>query len=304
MSVLIIADSPAAELSKAIKQTLACAKQVGGEVTVAINCPSDSPAVVSLSKLASVTRVWALPEAHTAESIVATLIEHCRDFCHILAPATTFGKNVLPRLAAKLDQEMVSDVIQVLAVNQFKRPIYAGNAIATVTVAGQVVATVRPTAFDALSNEGSGAEVTTLAIADDGKSKFISLQAPDTSRPELTQADIVISGGRGVGSADSFALITSLADQLGAAVGASRAAVDAGFVPNDWQVGQTGKVVAPDLYVAVGISGAIQHLAGMKGSKTIVAINKDEEAPIFEVADYGLVADLFTAVPELTDKVK
>ncbi|WP_119394603.1 electron transfer flavoprotein subunit alpha/FixB family protein [Salinibius halmophilus] len=304
MSVLIIADSPNEALAKSVKQTLMAAYKLGGEVTVAINAQAESEAVKALAAMANVANIWLVPEARTAEAIVATLEDKCNDFCHILGPATTFGKNVLPRLAAKLDKEMVSDVIEILSVDRFKRPIYAGNAIATVKVSGQVIATVRPTAFDAYDDTGDAASVETLSLVDTGKAQFVGLQAPESTRPELTQADIVVSGGRGVGSAENFAIIEGLADKLGAAVGASRAAVDAGYVPNDWQVGQTGKVVAPDLYVAVGISGAIQHLAGMKGSKTIVAINKDEEAPIFEVADFGLVADLFQAVPELSDKVK
>lgn len=303
MSILIIAESPADKLSKSVLQTLQCAKEVGGEVTVAINASADSEAVKTLADIDIVKTVWTLTSVNTAEAWVATLAELCQDFCHILAPATTFGKNVLPRLAAKLDQDMVSDLIEVVSVNQFKRPIYAGNAIATVSVSGQVLATVRPTAFDPYKAQGDTAAIADKQVVDNGQSKFVALQAPQSSRPELTQADIVVSGGRGVGSSENFAVVEQLADKLGAAVGASRAAVDAGFVPNDWQVGQTGKVVAPNLYVAVGISGAIQHLAGMKGSKTIVAINKDEEAPIFEVADFGLVADLFDAVPEMTGKV-
>lgn len=303
MSILIIAESPADKLSKSVLQTLQCAKEVGGEVTVAINASADSEAVKTLADIDIVKTVWTLTSVNTAEAWVATLAELCQDFCHILAPATTFGKNVLPRLAAKLDQDMVSDLIEVVSVNQFKRPIYAGNAIATVSVSGQVLATVRPTAFDPYEAQGDIAAIADKQVVDNGQSKFVALQAPQSSRPELTQADIVVSGGRGVGSSENFAVVEQLADKLGAAVGASRAAVDAGFVPNDWQVGQTGKVVAPNLYVAVGISGAIQHLAGMKGSKTIVAINKDEEAPIFEVADFGLVADLFDAVPEMTGKV-
>jgi electron transfer flavoprotein alpha subunit len=239
--------------------------------------------------------------AQTAENLAAQVLSVARSYSHILAPATAFGKNLAPRIAAVLDVAQVSDIIAVLAPDTFVRPIYAGNAMATVQSADPIkVVTVRTTGFDAVACSGGSASIEQLeAVADTGKSSFVGREVARSDRPELTAAKIVISGGRGMGSAENFRILEPVADKLNAAMGASRAAVDAGYAPNDWQVGQTGKIVAPQLYVAVGISGAIQHLAGMKDSKVIVAINKDAEAPIFGVADYGLVADLFQAVPEL-----
>ena len=236
-----------------------------------------------------------------AEDLSALIASNIGEFTHILAPSTTFGKNLMPRVSAKLDTQQISDIIAVESDDTFKRPIYAGSCIATVKSNDEVkVITVRSTAFDAASTGNSDVSVSDISTIDSmGKSEFVSEELAQSDRPELTAADIVISGGRGMQSGDNFHLLDSIADKLGAAVGASRAAVDSGFVPNDYQVGQTGKIVAPDLYIAVGISGAIQHLAGMKDSKIIVAINKDEDAPIFQVADYGLVADLFIALPEL-----
>jgi electron transfer flavoprotein alpha subunit len=236
-----------------------------------------------------------------AEDLSSLILANCEGYTHILAPSTTFGKNLMPRISAKLDTQQISDIISVESDDTFKRPIYAGSCIATVKSNDDIkVITVRSTAFDPITNNSSDTEVIDMSnVESSGISKFVSEELAKSDRPELTAANIVISGGRGMQSGDNFHLLDSIADKLGAAVGASRAAVDAGFVPNDYQVGQTGKIVAPDLYIAVGISGAIQHLAGMKDSKVIVAINKDEDAPIFQVADYGLVADLFNALPEL-----
>ena len=240
-----------------------------------------------------------------AEPVADLLVALADGYTHLLAPATTYGKNLLPRVAALKDVAMISEIVAVEDGDTFVRPIYAGNALATVKSSDALkVITVRGTAFDAAATSGGSAAVESgTATADPGMSRYVGAELTKSERPELTSAKVIVSGGRGVGSGENFQIIEALADKLGAAVGASRAAVDAGFVPNDYQVGQTGKVVAPELYIAVGISGAIQHLAGMKDSKVIVAINKDEEAPIFQVADYGLVADLFQAVPELTDKL-
>ncbi|MFZ1727270.1 MAG: FAD-binding protein, partial [Albidovulum sp.] len=265
-------------------------------------------AAADAAKIAGVKKVLCAEDAslghRLAEPTAALIVSLAGDYSHIVAPATTDAKNVLPRVAALLDVMVISDVSGVVDADTFERPIYAGNAIQTVKSSdGKKVVSIRTSTFDPAEMGGSAAVENISAVANPGLSEWVEDKVASSDRPELTSAGIVVSGGRGVGSKDDFHLIEKLADKLGAAVGASRAAVDSGYAPNDWQVGQTGKVVAPSLYVAVGISGAIQHLAGMKDSKVIVAINKDEEAPIFQVADYGLVADLFTAVPELIEKL-
>jgi len=309
MSILVIAEHDNSAVNAATLNTVAAAKAIGGDVTLLVaglNCASAAEAA---AKVEGVAKVLVADDAayqyQLAEAMGDLVAELGKDFGHILAPATTTGKDFLPRAAALLDVNMISEIISVVSADTFTRPIYAGNAIATVQTSDSIkVATVRATGFDPVSAEGGSASVETVsAIADKGISAFVGEELAKSDRPELTAASIVISGGRGMQNGENFEMLYKLADKLGAAVGASRAAVDAGFVPNDMQVGQTGKIVAPDLYVAVGISGAIQHLAGMKDSKVIVAINKDEEAPIFQVADYGLVADLFEAIPELESKV-
>ena len=305
MSILVIAEHDNNSLKGATLNTVTAATSLSGDVAILV-AGSNIDAVVSecqtidnvskILKCDSETYVNAI-----AEDLSSLVLANCDGFTHILAPASTFGKNLMPRISAKLDSQQISDIISVESDDTFKRPIYAGSCIATVKSNDSVkVITVRSTAFDAITKNNSGVDV--QEINDEGSSnisKFVGEDLAQSDRPELTAANIVISGGRGMQSGDNFHLLDSIADKLGAAVGASRAAVDAGFVPNDYQVGQTGKIVAPDLYIAVGISGAIQHLAGMKDSKVIVAINKDEDAPIFQVADYGLVADLFNALPEL-----
>ena len=305
MSILIIAEHDNANLKPATLNTLAAAAQIGGDVdllVVGANCQSVAE---QASKAQGVARVLLADDIvyqyQLAENVCKLVVELSGAYSHILAPATTTGKNMLPRVAALLDVAQLSDVIKVESADTFVRPIYAGNAIATVQTSDAVkVITVRATGFDPVAAEGGNAELVTLSqVIVSDKSRFVGEELAESDRPELTAANIIVSGGRGMGSGDNFKILDGVADKLGAAVGASRAAVDAGFVPNDLQGGQTGKTVAPDLYVAVGISGAIQHLAGMKDSKVIVAINKDEEAPIFQIADYGLVADLFEAVPEL-----
>lgn len=305
MSILIIAEHDNASLKPATLNTLAAAAQIGGDVDLLV-VGSNCQAVAEQAALAQgVTRVLladnAVYEYQLAENVSKLVIELSGAYSHILAPATTTGKNMLPRVAALLDVAQLSDVIKVISADTFVRPIYAGNAIATVQSSDAVkVITIRSTGFDPVAAQGGSAELVTLSqVIESQKSRFVGEELAVSDRPELTAANIIVSGGRGMGNGENFKILDGVADKLGAAVGASRAAVDAGFVPNDLQVGQTGKTVAPDLYVAVGISGAIQHLAGMKDSKVIVAINKDEEAPIFQVADYGLVADLFDAVPEL-----
>ncbi len=306
MTALVIAEHDNATLKGATLNTVTAALACGGEVHVLVAGFNAGEAAKAASQVAGVAKVLHAEGeyfAHgLAENIAAQVLAIASNYSHILFPATASGKNIAPRVAAKLDVAQISDISKVDAPDTFERPIYAGNAIATVqsTDATKVI-TVRTTGFDPAAATGGSAAVETItAVADSGKSSFMGSEIAKNDRPELTAAKIIVSGGRALGSAEKFTeVITPLADKLGAAMGASRAAVDAGYAPNDWQVGQTGKIVAPQLYIACGISGAIQHLAGMKDSKVIVAINKDEEAPIFSVADYGLVADLFVAVPEL-----
>ena len=307
MTALVIAEHDNASIKGATLNTVTAAAACGGDVHVLVAGHNAGAAAEAASKIAGVAKVLhADSEAFAhglAENVAAQVLAVAGNYSHILFPATASGKNVAPRVAAKLDVGQISDATKVVSADTFERPIYAGNAIATVQSADAVkVLTVRTTGFDAAAASGGSAAVETVsATADSGKSSFVGQEIAKSDRPELTAAKIIVSGGRALGSAEKFnEVMTPLADKLGAAIGASRAAVDAGYAPNDLQVGQTGKIVAPQLYVAAGISGAIQHLAGMKDSKVIVAINKDEEAPIFSVADYGLVADLFQAVPELT----
>ncbi len=306
MAVLVVADHDNAGLKPATLNALAAAAKLPGPVAVLVAGQNCRPAAEAAAKAAGVARVLLADDAALAnglaENLAPVIVALAKDFSHVVAAATTQGKNVMPRVAALLDVQQISDAIAIEAPDRFVRPIYAGNALATVTSADPIkVVTVRTTAFAAAAAEGGSAAIETVAGAGDaGLSGFVRAELAKLERPELTAAKIVVSGGRGMGSGENFKILEALADKLGAAVGASRAAVDAGFVPNDYQVGQTGKVVAPELYIAVGISGAIQHLAGMKDSKVIVAINKDEEAPIFQVADYGLVGDLFKVVPEFT----
>jgi len=309
MSILVIAEHDNAQLKGATLNVLAAAAQLGAETHVLVAGVNVQAVAAQAAQAAGVTKVLVADapalEHALAENLAAQVLAlaSSSDYSHILFAATASGKNVAPRVAAKLDVAQVSDVIAIESPDTFQRPIYAGNAIATVQSADAVkVLTVRTTAFDAVAGEGGQAAVQTVtAVADSNLSTFEGREIAKSERPELAGAAIVVSGGRGIGSAENFKILDGLADKLGAAIGASRAAVDAGYAPNDWQVGQTGKIVAPQLYIAVGISGAIQHLAGMKDSKVIVAINKDPEAPIFSVADYGLVADLFQAVPELVN---
>ena len=309
MAILVIAEHNNATLAAATLNVVTAAQKIGGDIHVLVAGSNASAAAEAAAKVAGVAKVLLADDAALAhqlpENVAPLIAELGKGYSHVLAPATTNGKNFLPRVAALLDVDQISEIISVESEDTFKRPIYAGNAIATVQSSAPVkVITVRTTGFDAASAEGGSAAVETIGgAADAGKSSFVGEELAKSDRPELTAAKIVVSGGRGMGNGDNFKILYSLADKLGAAVGASRAAVDAGFVPNDMQVGQTGKIVAPQLYIAAGISGAIQHLAGMKDSKVIVAINKDEEAPIFQVADYGLVADLFEAVPELEKTV-
>jgi electron transfer flavoprotein alpha subunit len=305
MAVLVLAEITDGELAMdATAKTVTAAVQMG-EVTVLCAGAKAKAAAPAAATITGVSKVLCAEDAglghRLAEPTAALVVSLAGGYDHIVAPATTDAKNVLPRIAALLDVMVISDISAVVDANTFERPIYAGNAIQTVrSIDGIKVVSVRTSTFDAAETGGSAAIETISAVANPGLSEWVEDKVQPSDRPELTSAKIVVSGGRGVGSKESFDIIEALADKLNAAVGASRAAVDSGYAPNDWQVGQTGKVVAPDLYIACGISGAIQHLAGMKDSKVIVAINKDEEAPIFQVADYGLVADLFVAVPELT----
>jgi electron transfer flavoprotein alpha subunit len=309
MSTLVIAEHDNTNLKPATLNTVAAANAIGGAIHILVagnSCQSvadEAAAVDGVEKV--ILADDSAYENQLAESIANLIKSISTDYSHILAPATTFGKNVLPRLSALLDVQQISEITEVVSEDTFKRPIYAGSCIATVKSSDATkVITVRATAFDPVNASGGSASIESISA--DGVSdlsSFLNEEIAQSDRPELTAAGIVISGGRGMQSGDNFHLLETIADKLGAAVGASRAAVDAGFVPNDYQVGQTGKIVAPDLYIAVGISGAIQHLAGMKDSKVIVAINKDEDAPIFQVADYGLVADLFNALPELADQL-
>jgi electron transfer flavoprotein alpha subunit len=305
MAILVIAEHDNSSLKGATLNTVAAAQAIGGDVDILVAGAGCGAVAEAAAKVAGVNKVLLADNAayanQLAENVALLVAEVGKAYTHILGSATTSAKNVAPRVAALLDVAQISEIIAVESADTFKRPVYAGNVIATVQSSDAIkVITVRGTAFDAAAAEGGSATVEALSsVHDAGVSVFVSEEIAKSDRPELTSASIVVSGGRGMQSGDNFPLIEAVADKLGAAVGASRAAVDAGFVPNDMQVGQTGKIVAPDLYIAVGISGAIQHLAGMKDSKVIVAINKDEDAPIFQVADYGLVADLFEALPEL-----
>lgn len=305
MAILVVAEHDNKALKGATLNTVAAAQAIGGDITVLVAGSGCAAVGEAAAKIAGVAKVLvadnAAYEHQLAENMGVLVAELGKGYSHVLAPATTSGKNFMPRVAALLDVAQISEIMAVESADTFKRPIYAGNVIATVKSDDAIkVITVRTTGFDAVAAEGGSAAVEAVSAgSDSGLSSFVGEELAKSDRPELTSAKIVVSGGRGMQNGDNFEMLYKVADKLGAAVGASRAAVDAGFVPNDMQVGQTGKIVAPDLYIAVGISGAIQHLAGMKDSKVIVAINKDEDAPIFQVADYGLVADLFEAVPAL-----
>ncbi|PCJ90777.1 MAG: electron transfer flavoprotein subunit alpha [Porticoccaceae bacterium] len=309
MSILVIAEHDNSSLKASTLNTVTAAQAIGGEINILVAGSGCGDAATEAAKISGVDKVLVADNPayghRLAENLAPLIAELAPSYSHVLAPATTTGKNIIPRAAALLDVQPMSDIIAIESADTFKRPIYAGNIIATVKSADAIkVMTVRTTAFDAASAEGGSASIDAIDNAHDaGNSTFVGEELAVSERPELTAAKIVISGGRGMASSENFELLEKVADKLGAAIGASRAAVDAGFVPNDMQVGQTGKIVAPELYIAVGISGAIQHLAGMKDSKVIVAINKDEEAPIFQVADYGLVADLFDVMPEMNEKL-
>ncbi|SEK14310.1 electron transfer flavoprotein subunit alpha/FixB family protein [Paraburkholderia diazotrophica] len=315
MTILVIAEHDNASIKAATLNTVAAAQKIGGDIHVLVAGHNAHAAADAAAKIAGAAKVLLADAPQLAEGLaenveatVLTLVQDpAKNYSHILAPATAYGKNIAPRIAAKLDVAQISDITAVDSADTFERPIYAGNAIAIVQSADPVkVVTVRATGFDPVAAEGGSVSVEQIeAAADAGISQFVSREVTELDRPELTSANIIVSGGRGLGSGENYTkILEPLADKLGAAMGASRAAVDAGYVPNDYQVGQTGKIVAPQLYIAVGISGAIQHLAGMKDSKVIVAINKDEEAPIFSVADYGLVGDLFESVPAMVAELK
>ncbi|SDN23267.1 electron transfer flavoprotein subunit alpha/FixB family protein [Vreelandella arcis] len=308
MSILVLADLHEGQLAGATAHVIAAAKQIGGDIDVLVAGEGVQAAADAAAKLDGVNKVRVADNAvyahQLAEPLGALLVELADDYSHVLASASTTGKNMLPRLAALKDVSQLSDIIAVDSADTFKRPIYAGNAIATVKSDDALkVITVRATGFDAVDESGSASIEAVDVVVENSQSSFVKEELAQSDRPELGGAKVVISGGRGMGNGENFKLLDGIADKLGAAIGASRAAVDAGFVPNDMQVGQTGKIVAPELYIAVGISGAIQHLAGMKDSKVIVAINKDDDAPIFQVADYGLVGDLFEILPELESKL-
>jgi electron transfer flavoprotein alpha subunit len=307
--ILIIAEQHGDELSPAVYNTVTAATKLDGDIHVLVSGKGISAAADQATKINGVSKVLKADDDslahHVAEPMQALILSVADDYDVIMAPATTFGKNVMPRIAAKLDVQQISDIVAIEGADTFKRPVYGGQAFATLkTSDSKKVITVRTTAFDAAAAEGGSADVSDISVPSSSiGTQFVNLEKAKSDRPELTSAKVVVSGGRAFGSAEKFKMLDALADKLDAAIGASRAAVDAGYVANDYQVGQTGKVVAPDLYIAIGISGAIQHLAGMKDSKVIVAINKDEEAPIFQIADYGLVGDLFDILPELTEKL-
>ena len=309
MSVLVIAEHDNQSVKSATLNTVAAAAKIGGDIVVLVAGSNCGAAAKAAAAIAGVKKVLVVDAPHykdqLAENIAPLVGGLAGGYTHVLLPANSFGKNLAPRVAALLDLAQISDIVSVVSADTFVRPIYAGNALATVQSKDRIkIITVRTTGFDAVpASGGSGAVETLQAGPDSGLSSVVGRALTKSERPELTSARVVVSGGRGMGSGDNFKVLEPLADKLGAAMGASRAAVDAGFVPNDWQVGQTGKIVAPELYIAVGISGAIQHLAGMKDSRVIVAINKDEEAPIFQVADYGIIGDLFKIVPELVKEL-
>jgi electron transfer flavoprotein alpha subunit len=310
MTILVIAEHDNARLKASTHHTLGAAQAIGGDVHVLVAGAGCEDVAQAVAQATGVSKVLLADASHykdeLAESLALLVVQLAKDYGHVLLPATTFGKNLAPRVAALLDVAQISDIVAVKSPDTFVRPIYAGNALATVQSRDSIrVITVRSTGFDAVAATGGSAAVEKIAAGPDaGLTTMLGRELTKSERPELTAARVIISGGRGMGSGENFKLLEPIADKLNAALGASRAAVDAGFVPNDWQVGQTGKIVAPELYIAVGISGAIQHLAGMKDSRVIVAINKDEEAPIFQVADYGIVGDLFKIMPELAQALE